>query len=193
MHSVNGLSVTACADLCLGRFSCKSFTHKESNGKCQLYAKIYKTPSFHRDHGSKTLYRLTPCIPECPTSGDIMDRYTRAAGFRTVTEPTPGDLHFEYPAVDPISGVYEGGYRPRDAGSFTQWCTTAACSTLAGCAQACFDASAILPGQCRSFNFKSDGTQCKFYRKAYVPNFLAEHAGKQYYHLTVNSNCLPAR
>ena len=36
------LSATACADLCLSRFSCRSFTHRESDGKCQLYAKICK-------------------------------------------------------------------------------------------------------------------------------------------------------
>ena len=42
MHLVDGLSVTACADLCLSRFSCRSFTHRDSNGRCQLYAKPCK-------------------------------------------------------------------------------------------------------------------------------------------------------
>ena len=42
MDQVDSLSVTACADLCLSRFSCRSFTHLESNGRCQLYAKPCK-------------------------------------------------------------------------------------------------------------------------------------------------------
>ena len=144
------------------------------------------------------MYRLIPCIPDCPTSGAIMDRYSRAADFRTVTETCVDDGNggesctttFDYPAVDPISGVYEGGYRPKNAGSFTVHCTTGACSTLAGCAQACFDSGTTGAGACKSFNFKSDGSQCKFYRKAYVPAYLVEHGTKQFYHLTVRGNCL---
>ena len=147
------------------------------------------------------MYRLIPCIPECPTSGDIMDRYSRAADFRTVTEDCVDDgnggetctPHFEHPAVDPGSGVYEGGYRPRFASGFTVHCQTEACSTLAGCAQACFDSGTTGAGACKSFNFKTDhGTQCKFYRKAYAPAHLVEHGSKQYYHLTVRSDCIPA-
>ena len=130
-----------------------------------------------------------------------MDRYTRAADFRTVTVTCVDDGNggetctttLAYPAVDPVSGVYEGGYRPKFASDFTAWCQTGACSTLAGCAQACSDSGTTGAGACKSFNFKTDdGTQCKFYRKAYAPAHLVEHGSKQYYHLTVGSNCIPA-
>ena len=155
---------------------------------------------YHRHHNTKTLYRLIPCIPECPTSGDIMGRYSRAADFRTVTTTCADNGNggesctttFVQPAVDPVSGVYEGGYRPQFASDFTTWCRTGACATLTGCAQACFDAGTTGAGACKSFNFKSDGTQCKFYRKAYVPTYLRANPVKQYYHLTVGSNCIPA-
>jgi len=129
-----------------------------------------------------------------------MDRYSRAADFRTVTEVCVDDGnggetctdHFEHPAVNPVSGVYEGGYRPRNVGNFTVHCTTPACSTLAGCAQACFDSGTGGPEACKSFNFKESPSQCKFYRKPYVPTYLVEHGSKQYFHLTVRSNCIPA-
>ena len=39
---VDGLSVLQCADLCLRKFACKSFTLIPTNGRCQLYAKLCK-------------------------------------------------------------------------------------------------------------------------------------------------------
>ena len=174
-------------------------------------------PAYLATHEFKNLYRLIPCIPECPNSGAIIDRFTRAADFRSVTETCVDNGNGEetctvtlaHPAVDPTSGVYEGGYRPKNAKGYTRWCSTdpcptagssvgrcvqsAACGTLAGCAQACFDAPRSgQNGACNSFTFKPGDNQCKFYRTAYRPRWLREHASKQFYHLTVG-NCLPAR
>ena len=42
LDKVDGLSVLECADLCLSKFACKSFTLVPSNGRCQLYAKLCK-------------------------------------------------------------------------------------------------------------------------------------------------------
>ena len=33
---------------------------------------------------------------------------------------------------------------------------------------------------------------CKFYRTAFVPTYPVEHGSKQYYHLAVRSDCIPA-
>jgi hypothetical protein len=150
-------------------------------------------PDYHTYNSAKTMYRLTTCIPDCPTSG-IMDRYSRAADFRTVTCDIVNSVKqctFAYPAPTPGSTVYQGGYRPKFASDFSIHCQTAACSTLEGCAQACFDAGVTGAGRCRAFNFKTDdNTQCKFYKKAFKPEFLVEHTTKQFYHLVVGSNCI---
>ena len=42
LDRVDGLSVLECADLCLRKFACKSFTLVPSYGRCQLYAKLCK-------------------------------------------------------------------------------------------------------------------------------------------------------
>ena len=52
LDRVDGLSVTGCADLCLSRFSCRSFTHIDSSGRCQLYAKPCKNLDTHADRPS---------------------------------------------------------------------------------------------------------------------------------------------
>ena len=154
---------------------------------------------FHTYNSAKTMYRLTTCIPDCPTSGNIMDRYSRAADFRTVTCVDDGNGNggeqctfvFTYPAPTLGSTVYLGGYRPKFQADFSTHCQTGACSTLAGCAQACFDAGLTGDGRCLAFNFKTDdNTQCKFYKKAFKPEFLVEHPTKQFYHLVVGSNCI---
>jgi hypothetical protein len=209
---VDGLSLTACGELCLSRFACTSFTHIDNNagnGKCQLYAKGYRNPAYNVEHkpqhnpaNTKDLYRLKRCIPNCPAN--IMDRFTRAANFRTqyFTAGPPSASTFDYPTGftghDAATGQwltpYQGGYRPKYASSFTHHCTTSACSTVEGCAQACYDAGTTGAGACKGFNFRTGQAageeQCKFYAYAFVPQFLVEHGTKQFYHLTVGSNCL---
>ena len=175
------------------------------------------------------LFRRTPCIPECPAN--VMDRFTRAAGFKTQdrinddasytfaypawsladgTSAPPRDAAGNWMAADTDVG-YGGGYRPKNAGGFTYFCSTDAtspkpwgeCTTVEQCAQACLTAqTARVNGnvdapKCGSFNYRMNQTagneQCKFYPKALVPQYLKEHSSsgghKQYYGMTVGPNC----
>ena len=190
------------------------------------------------------MFRRIPCIAECPA--DVMDRFSRAAGFRTQAQTIEGDSSsgwtFTYPAWSRAVGVpepprdaaghwlavdtdegYAGGYRPKNAAAFTYHCSAdtearfGQCNTAALCAQACIDSmtaradgvtysTAPLVDQqplgsgryaaprCNSFNFRMNQTagaeQCKFYAKAFVPQYLKEHSSKQFYHLTAGLTCV---
>ena len=95
-----------------------------------------------------------------------MDRFTRAAGFRSYVQTDPDDIRYpawsladgdpagaskpprdgagNWIAVDTDEG-YAGGYRPKNAAGFTYHCSADAaarfgqCTTVALCAQACID------------------------------------------------------
>ena len=139
------------------------------------------------------MYRLKRCYAQCPAN--IMDRFARAADFRTQTV-TDGSSNFTYPAgytghdsAGQWLTAYQGGYRPQFASGYTHHCTTTACQTVAGCAQACFNSGTTGANACKAFNFRTGQAagdeQCKFYSRRYVPKFLMEHPTKQFYHLTV--------
>ena len=184
-----------------------------------------KKTAYVTNHNSKMLFRRTPCIPECPAN--VMDRFTRAAGFRTQDRVDEQSSYtFAYPAWSLAVGAdrpprdaagnwmaadtdvgYGGGYRPKNAAGYTYFCSTDAtspkpwgeCTTVEMCAQACLTAMTARRNgnsdapQCGSFNFRMNQTagaeQCKFYAKPLVPQYLKEHGDKQYYHMSVGTDC----
>ena len=80
--------VNECFAACRDTFSCLSFTvisdiDSDAHGRCQLYSKRNRNPTYQKQSTNKGLFYITEdCVPTCPAT--LMERFTHVPDKRPI-------------------------------------------------------------------------------------------------------------